>query len=151
MTEGIKGSAYFRCSNCKCRHVLRSRDFDLEAVGGSDRGMGEEIQYAADVDIECDECGQEIHLHFDVWEYPVGAINYSDHSETGAIDVDCEFEIEHAPEEPEHDDSRVLSAAAGGAIFGASVGGPLGALVGAVAGALMGDAVNKSKKGGGDG
>jgi len=152
MIEGITGQANFCCSQCGKTYSLGKNDFDFQAESGSERRMGEETQYASEYEQTCESCGQEICIKFEVWEYPVGILNDSTHSETGASNVEHEFEIIHTSEEPNQEDesNRVVGAAAGGAILGASLGGPFGALIGGVIGGILGDSVNKSKKGGGD-
>lgn len=151
MSEGIKGTASFQCSNCHHEYKLSSEDFDFEAVSGSERGMGEETEYVSDFHSFCDECGQGINISFKVWEYPAGAINLEDHSETGAVNVQYDFQILHFSDDNSESQNRLLGSAAGGAILGASLGGPFGAIAGGIIGVFLGDSVNKSKKGGGNG
>ena len=152
MIEGISGQATFCCGQCGKSYSLTENDFDFQAESGSERGMGEETQYASEHEQVCESCGKEIYVKFEVWEYPVGIVNSSTHTETGASNVESDFDIIHSPEEQEQEEesNRVVGAAAGGAILGASLGGPVGALIGGVIGGILGDSVNKSKKGGND-
>jgi predicted RNA-binding Zn-ribbon protein involved in translation (DUF1610 family) len=151
MITGITGKAEFTCSNCGKEYSLEHDDFDFQAESGSERGMGEETQYVSEHIQQCDSCGQEIAIKFEVWEYPVGIINYTTHSSNGASNVSSEFDFVYSKdeEEGEEENGRVVGAAAGGAILGASLAGPFGALIGGIVGGLLGDSVNKSKKGGG--
>lgn len=147
MNTGIRGSADFSCSQCGKRYSLHGGNLEFYAESGSERGMGDETQYVSDFGMQCSNCGNPISIKFEVWEYPVGVVNYISHSETGASDVDCEFDITYYPDSDDESSTRVVGAAAGGAILGASLGGPFGALIGGAIGALLGDSVNKSKKG----
>jgi hypothetical protein len=67
----------FKCDECRRIHKYHKSDFDLdfECVGGSERKMGFENHYVAEEYIEC-KCGNEIHITFEVWEYPMGIHNY---------------------------------------------------------------------------
>ena len=152
MSDGIIAEVTYVCSSCGHEHYLKQDEIAFEAESGSERGMGEECHYAAYIDLPCDNCNQDIHLKLEVWEYPTGIINYTNHEASGAEIANANFDIYHrppAPEEEAEDNSRVLGAAAGGAIFGASVGGPFGALVGGIIGGLIGDSVKKGGKGNG--
>ncbi len=51
---------------------------DLECVGSTsqgERGMGEEVQHTYQGTVE-DEDGNEIEVEIEVYEYPIGAVNY---------------------------------------------------------------------------
>lgn len=67
----------FECEECGKIHKYHELDLDLdfECVGGSERNMGAENQYVAKLDFECD-CGNDITVEFELWEYPVGVHNY---------------------------------------------------------------------------
>jgi len=72
-----EGHLKFICDECRKIHKYHKSDFDLdfECVGGSERKMGTENHYVAEEYIEC-RCGNEIHITFEVWEYPMGIHNY---------------------------------------------------------------------------
>lgn len=147
MSDGILGKAHYRCSNCGQEYKLSSNDIIFETESASERTMGNELQHRAYIDEKCTSCNQEIYLTFEVWEYPIGIINDTTNESSGAEIIDSNFSIYHCPPEPDSDDgSRVLGAAAGGAIFGASIGGPFGALIGGIIGGLVGDSVQKGGK-----
>lgn len=77
-TKDKKGNHLkFKCDSCGKIHKYHELDFDLdfECVGGSERNMGMENQYVAEEQFEC-ECGNDIKIDFEVWEYPVGVHNY---------------------------------------------------------------------------
>lgn len=101
MTDGIIGKATYKCNKCGTKHYLHEKDFHFEAQSSSERGMGEEIQYGYELDIKCHYCGNNIHLRFDVWEYPVGILNMTDEDATGADIIESDFDIFHAPPEDE--------------------------------------------------
>lgn len=148
----ITGKASFYCSKCGTKYSLKQEDFDFQAESCSERGMGEETQYAFEYQRQCDSCDQDIEIKFEVWEYPVGIVNdIVVESHAGASNVKSEITFDHAEDkEPDDENNRLIGAVAGGAILGGSLGGPFGALVGAFVGGVLGDSVNKSKKDGGE-
>lgn len=75
MSDGIIGKVTYECEECGTKHFLNDEDFCFEAESGSDRGMGEEVQYVCELDKPCHNCGNEMRFKFEVWEYPVGIIN----------------------------------------------------------------------------
>lgn len=70
-----------QCS--ECGEVIEVYD-DFECVSCCERGMGEEYEYELIVDDFCPKCNNSIFLRIEVWEYPVGALNYLDHEINGA-------------------------------------------------------------------
>lgn len=72
---------------------LSSLEWDWECIEGNERSMGVENHYTSEDDIECPHCGNNIHLTFNVWEYPEGAYNNSDiEIDGGDLDSDVDFE-----------------------------------------------------------
>lgn len=72
---------------------LKVFDWDWECMGGYERPMGIENQYIIEHYIDCPKCGDEVHITFNVWEYPVGAYNYSDiEIEGGVLETDFDFQ-----------------------------------------------------------
>jgi hypothetical protein len=65
----------FKCDACGRIHKYHELDLDFDCIGGSERNMGAENQYVAEEKFECD-CGNDITIKFEVWEYPVGVHNY---------------------------------------------------------------------------
>ena len=62
-------------------------------MGGDERSMGIENQYIAEHYTDCPKCGNEVHITFNVWEYPVGAYNYSDIDIAGGtLETDFDFQ-----------------------------------------------------------
>ena len=89
-----------RCDNCGNSIEVVSDDigWEWECLGGDERSMGTENQYIAEHDIDCPNCGNEVHITFNVWEYPVGAYNYSDiEIDGGTLETDFDFQDKAKP------------------------------------------------------
>lgn len=83
------------CDNCGHSIEVDGDDIDWEweCIGGDERSMGIENQHIAEHYIDCPECGNEVHITFNVWEYPVGAYNNSDIDiEGGTLETDFDFQ-----------------------------------------------------------
>ena len=67
----------FKCNSCSRIHKYDESEFnlDFDCIGGSERNMGTENQYQAEEHFKCN-CGNEIEVKFEVWEYPEGVHNY---------------------------------------------------------------------------
>ncbi|CAK3135372.1 Glycine zipper domain-containing protein [Vibrio crassostreae] len=143
MSDGIVGKAKFRCS--KCGEFYEEEVTSFEVTGGSSRQMGDENEYTAIISEECHNCDSSYEVEMKVWEYPIGIINYTSEKSSGVAELEADYELYDTPA---HDSSRVMGAAAGGAIFGASIGGPFGAIIGGILGGLIGDSVAKGDKNG---
>lgn len=80
----------------ECEHIfevdLDELVWEWDCVDVDERSMGSENQYSSEDDIECPHCGNDIHLTFNVWEYPMGAYNNSDiEVEGGELESDIDF------------------------------------------------------------
>lgn len=66
-----------RCNQCGHEHIVEydDLDFDWEAIGGSERSMGEETEYQSTEYVDCPHCGSQIDIEFHLWEYPVSVVN----------------------------------------------------------------------------
>src|SRR5690606_15704916 len=104
MSDGITGKATYKCEKCGAKHFLHDEDFCFEAESGSDRGMGEEVQYCCQIDELCHNCGNEIRLKFEVWEYPAGIINMTNEDSSGAEILESDFDIYHEPPQDEREE-----------------------------------------------
>jgi len=95
MSTRIRGNASFTCNACHKKQDLEGVDFTFVADTSSvDDYEGEGgIHYLAEIKLNCASCQQPISIHFDVWEFPVAAVNYCYHSEQGANNIQCEFAI----------------------------------------------------------
>jgi hypothetical protein len=108
MSDGIIGKATYKCENCGAKHFLHDEDFVFEVESGSERGMGDEVQYSYELDEQCHNCGSEIHLKFEVWEYPFGIINMTNEESSGAEILESNFDIYHEPPQDEHEEAVKL-------------------------------------------
>jgi hypothetical protein len=66
------------CDHCKKQLVIpiSQEDLDWEQVEVQEKPMGKATHYSAELDYNCDQCGQEIDIVVDVWEYPEGAFQH---------------------------------------------------------------------------
>lgn len=108
MSDGITGKATYKCNNCGAKHYLHDEDFYFETESGSERGMGDEVQYSYEREEECHNCGSDIQLKFEVWEYPVGIINMTNEDASGAELLESDFDIYNAPPQEEHEETVKL-------------------------------------------
>lgn len=71
-------SLLIRCDGCGELFSVDSGNFDFNWEGGvvDDRGMGYEMEYEYEDSCFCPNCGKQIDLTFQVWEYPMGVFNY---------------------------------------------------------------------------
>jgi hypothetical protein len=97
MSDGIIGSATYKCLKCGVKHYLHEDDFHFEADFGAEREMGEEVQHVHEVDEECHNCGNRIQIKFEAWEYPVSILNMTNQVTSGAEILESDFDIYHAP------------------------------------------------------
>lgn len=71
-------SMLIRCGTCGELFEVESFNLNFEwegCISDDDRGMGCEYQYDSQESCECPNCGHQIDLTLQVWEYPVGAFN----------------------------------------------------------------------------
>lgn len=97
MSEGILGKAIYRCNQCNVKHYLNNDDFDFQIESCDIRNMGEENQYVAEFSENCHQCNNEISLRFEAWEYPVGILNSTNETATGAEILESDIDIYHEP------------------------------------------------------
>lgn len=105
MSDRIKGTATYKCSNCGAKHFLHNQDFFFEAESGSERGMGGEVQHSFEYYASCHNCDREIHIKFKIWEYPVGIINMINEDTKGAEILESSFNIQNKPQKEDHDEA----------------------------------------------
>ncbi len=108
MSDGITGKATYKCESCGASHYLHNEDFHFEVESSSERSMGEEVQHSYALDEKCHNCNSNIHLKFEVWEYPVGIINMTNEDSSGAKVVESDFDIYHASPQEEHGEAIEL-------------------------------------------
>lgn len=75
----------FFCANCQEKYEVEDSDIDVENIGSYERQMGNENEYSIVEEFDCNKCGNHIKAEFNFWEYPMGALNYSEYSEEGCI------------------------------------------------------------------
>lgn len=87
-----------KCKQCGKVEHIPCGDLDWECIESEERGMGAENHYSAIYEFTCD-CGNNITLEFDTWEYPVGVVNYCDATLKGCeIDKKCCYEFNKEPQ-----------------------------------------------------
>ncbi|HIC8645975.1 PIN-like domain-containing protein [Elizabethkingia meningoseptica] len=97
----------YKCYNCDSTHSIDVNDLDLdyECIESDERKMGRENHYEALSAFECMSCDYDIIGTFSIWEYPVGAINYTDIELEGAyIMKKCDLYMDLHDEDPEPED-----------------------------------------------
>lgn len=94
----FSGKINYECSECGHSDAVNIEDFDVECIGGDERGMGAESIYELIMDVECNDCNSEINFKFTASEYPVEVLNYVDGDVTGAI-TDDEPYIKYLPDD----------------------------------------------------
>ena len=69
-----------QCKKCKLVNVYDDMrlKFDFQQSEVENRKMGQEITYTANADFKCSECGNEISVETNIYEYPKGAYNSKD-------------------------------------------------------------------------
>ena len=70
-------SLLIRCNTCGELFELNAGDLCFDWEGGvvDDRGMGPEAEYESQEYCSCPNCGNQLDLTLQVWEYPMGAFN----------------------------------------------------------------------------
>ena len=96
----LSGLAEIECSECKHLLHIDGSDILVELVGVEERKMGPETFYSGSSIFNCPECENEIEIVYEAYEYPMGALNHSDISTSGAEiirgfeDIDVSFQEE---------------------------------------------------------
>ena len=75
----------FQCNSCKKVYEYPDNELDYDCVSSDERQMGTENEYSGTFDFECEKCNNPIIVEFNFWEYPQGALNYSDYTEEGCV------------------------------------------------------------------
>lgn len=68
-----------KCNKCSYEFEvdLDKLNFDWFVDSTNEREMGTETCWLSTVIVECPVCDAELNIEFRIWEYPVGAFNYS--------------------------------------------------------------------------
>lgn len=69
-----------KCDACNSTFEVDLKDYEAswEVVESDERSMGTELHHQAVVDLECPYCGAPVALTLDVWEYPMGMLNFDE-------------------------------------------------------------------------
>lgn len=97
----VKGSMTVQCNQCGKIHTISAEDTDFENSYGDERQMGTENGFTWEYTIDC-ECGNEIEIIYEVWEYPEGAFNNDNVTLNGGTLIDkfgYDFYAEQEPDE----------------------------------------------------
>lgn len=82
-----------KCSACGNITNLHCNDFEWELTESTQRNMGSENCYTAKQEFICD-CGNDISVEFNTWEYPAGMVNMSDSTANGCtINKECTYDV----------------------------------------------------------
>lgn len=102
MRIGTAGTARIRHKDTGEIFDVEAEELEWEAVGSSERQMGPETEYAAEV--HHPDLGE---LVWKLWEYPVGAENYQDQELNGhELVVNFDIDLVHEPDGPDEDDDE---------------------------------------------
>lgn len=91
------GDIQYTCEQCSNSDSISIDDFNVECVGGSERGMGQENIYEVSYEFECTRCEGTISLNFEVSEYPINFLSFVINNSKGA-ETFGEPSIEHLRE-----------------------------------------------------
>lgn len=92
MEIGLDGELIIKCKNCGAEYRIDLDSLDEECYVGEVRGMGEEVEHNFIGDCQCESCGNELSYSIQIFEYPVGAINYRSRDSAG-----CEILVSPEP------------------------------------------------------
>lgn len=95
----FSGSINYICDVCGDNDDIPIEDFNIDCIGGSERGMGQENIYEVRYDFDCPNCDNEISLNFEASEYPVEFLNFVLNNSTGA-ETTGEPDLEHIDDSP---------------------------------------------------
>jgi len=81
----FSGELQYECNECKHTTQLDFKDLDQESVGADDRQMGPEEHFELTLDTACPQCGADVSIKYDLYEYPIGVINMFEDGSRGAV------------------------------------------------------------------
>lgn len=87
----LKRPITLRCNNCKeCFDV----ELDFDCVSTDERDMGLECDYEGIFDGQCPQCGKDIYIQIEAYEYPRGDINeFGEQVVDGAV-IESEIQLD---------------------------------------------------------
>lgn len=86
----VIGKLKIQCKNCKKIHEFFP---ELECIDTFERNMGTEYEMESINEFSCDECGEDLYVRIEAWEYPEGCVN-SVKYEKENVDICKEADIE---------------------------------------------------------
>lgn len=95
MNVTFNGYLALSCEVCKTKQTIESGGLSFEQDLSPEAEDDDYIRYITQVDTSCANCSNKMHVKLDVWEYPEAVANYSYYDVHGALDLECEFNIDH--------------------------------------------------------
>lgn len=78
----IAEDLHIQCECCGRKYMIDKDSLDVQTYCYDGRGMGEEIEYHFIGEMDC-QCGNALKYDVQAWEYPIGALNYTDKDTEG--------------------------------------------------------------------
>ena len=89
-----KGKLKVKCNNCGKIIDIDCDDLPFEITETEQREQGAEHTHSAKYQVDCD-CGSNISIEYDIWEYPEGSINdTSVKINGGTLIQECDYYFE---------------------------------------------------------
>lgn len=107
----LENDLIIQCDRCGTVHIIDKDSLDVNTYS-YERNMGDEVEYNFVGETDCDQCGCNLKYLVRGYEYPVGALNYTDSECQGGhflqspeVGVDYyEFDYDYQEEEEISDD-----------------------------------------------
>ena len=80
----ISKEIVIKCDKCGKVNIIDKNDFDVNTFS-SERQMGTEVTHEFSAESNCSECNNDFNCIVRVYEYPIGALNYTDNDCDGGI------------------------------------------------------------------
>jgi restriction system protein len=97
--QNLTGTATIECT-CGIRFPVDSTPFYMDLVDAAEREMGAEIFWQATFDVNCPKCHNEIHIEYEMSEYPDGVVSGEEYHLTNGKLVK-KFSVEPVDEDDE--------------------------------------------------
>ncbi len=79
----LKNDLVVKCNECQMVQVLHKDSLEVE-TSSYERNMGDEVEYIFGGEFLCEGCGNSFQCTVSIFEYPIGALNYSGSECNGA-------------------------------------------------------------------
>lgn len=87
----LKKPIALRCENCgNCFDV----ELDFDCITTDERDMGIEYDYEGIYDGQCPQCGKDIYIQIEAYEYPEGSVNDFDKQVVDGAIIEGKIELE---------------------------------------------------------